>query len=163
MKLTSVTTVLVAGAFGLGLSPSAPAAAQSAACVNLLAGAGYAAWMAVEFGGTFHWTSSFPIGQHRCIALPVKDMTDGATYRVVVSAVLGSSKVACTPEPSPFVSSNTSSVVYNAWGTTLNVHCEMPTATSSAIIESTDITPSEDGLRALESHNAEGERPPPVD
>lgn len=154
-KLTSIAALCAAPLV------ATPASAQSAACVNLLVGAGYSAWMAVEFAGTYHWSSSFPIGQHRCIKLPVKDMVDGSTYRVVVSAALGSSKVKCTPEPSAFSKSNTSSVVYNAWGTTLNVHCKMPNVSSSALAESIDVTASEAGLNALEKHNSDGEMAPP--
>ncbi|MFN4088187.1 MAG: hypothetical protein ACK4QW_03975 [Alphaproteobacteria bacterium] len=36
----------------LRLVPEKPASAQQAACVNLLVGAGYAAWMGVKFGDT---------------------------------------------------------------------------------------------------------------
>ena len=119
---------LAACGLGIGLLAAPPASAQSAACVNLLVGAGYAAWMAVHFGDSYYWSSSFPIGQNRCIKLPVSGMVDGAPYTVVVSAVLGSSKVPCKPAPSPYSSKNTNSIVYNAWGTTLNVKCEMPAA-----------------------------------
>ncbi|MEY6431232.1 hypothetical protein ABC977_02290 [Thioalkalicoccus limnaeus] len=162
-RCSSFAAAAAAAALAVTVLAPKPAEAQSAACVNLLVGAGYAAWMGVEFAGTYHWSSSFPIGQHRCIKLPVKDMVDGNTYRVVVSAVLGSSKVPCTPEPSPYSSSNTSSVVYNAWGTTLNVHCEMPSAETTAVVEGVDITPSEAGLKALEKHKTEGELPPPTE
>ncbi|MFN4088188.1 MAG: hypothetical protein ACK4QW_03980 [Alphaproteobacteria bacterium] len=82
-------------------------------------------------------------------------MVDGAPYSVVVSAVLGSSKVPCTPDPSPYSSGNTSSVVYNAWGTTLNVHCQMPGAEAPAEAAAA-VEASEDGLKALETWKAEG-------
>ena len=152
--------------FSMGIAPSAPAMAQSAACVNLLVGAGYAAWMGVKFGDSIYWSSSFPIGQNRCVQLPVKGMVDGAPYSVVVSAVLGSSKVPCTPDPSPYSSSNRSSVVYNAWGTTLNVHCEMPGAGNMAADAAKPdadamVKPSEEGMKALEAWKAEGPKPAP--
>lgn len=150
---------------GLGLAPAKPAAAQSAACVNLLVGAGYAAWMGVKLGDSIYWSDSFPIGQHRCVALPVKGMVNGSPYSVVVSAVLGSSKVPCTPDPSPYSSSNTASVVYNAWGTTLNVHCEMPSAAAMGTAAKPDpdamAKPSAEGLKALETWKSEGPKPAP--
>ena len=132
-RLFSVSTLLSAALLGPGLLASPPAQAQSAACVNLLAGAGYAAWMGVKFGDSFYWSDSFPIGQYRCVKLPVSGMVDNAPYTVVVSAVLGSSKVECKQAPSPFNSKDTNSVVYNAWGTTLNVSCQMPQASANAV------------------------------
>lgn len=127
-RLVSLTlsACAVATTFGAAMLASPPARAQSAACVNLLAGAGYAAWMGVKFGDSFYWSDSFPIGQYRCVKLPVSGMVDNAPYSVVVSAVLGSSKVECKQAPSPFNSKDSNSVVYNAWGTTLNVSCQMP-------------------------------------
>jgi hypothetical protein len=159
-NLLNIRTSLAICAVGVGALAAQPAAAQSKACVSLLAGAGYAAWMAVKFGDSFYWSSSFPIGQTRCIDLPVSGMVDGAPYSVVVSAVLGSSKVACTPPPSPYSSSNTNSLSYLAWGTTLNVKCEMP---GSEIGATTDIgaTPSKEGLEALESWKKAGPQPAP--
>ncbi len=148
---------LGACAVGLCLLAAPPAVAQSAACVNLLAGAGYAAWMGVKFGDSFYWSSSFPIGQYRCVSLPVPGMVNGAPYQVVVSAVLGSSKVPCARDPSPYSSSDTNSVVYNAWGTTLSVKCEMPSPTSS----DAPVAPTPEGLEALEAWRREGPRPAP--
>lgn len=130
---TARNAVLSAALLGPALLAGQPAQAQSAACVNLLAGAGYAAWMGVKFGDSFYWSDSFPIGQYRCVKLPVSGMVDNAPYTVVVSAVLGSSKVECKQTPSPFNSKDTNSVVYNAWGTTLNVSCQMPQASASAV------------------------------
>ena len=147
----------IAGAVGLSVLAGQPAAAQSAACVNLLAGAGYAAWMGVKFGDSFYWSSSFPIGQYRCVRLPVSGMVNGAPYNVVVSAVLGSSKVQCNQQPSPYSSADTNSVVYNAWGTTLNVHCQMPTTDAS----DSSVTPTSEGLAALERWKKEGPKPAP--
>src|SRR5690606_29112745 len=115
----------------------------------------------VKFGDTIYWSDSFPIGQHRCIGLPVSGMVDGAPYSVVVSAVLGSSKVPCTPDPSPYSSANKSSVVYNAWGTTLNVHCAMPTAAEAKTDADAAVKPSDEGLKALETWKAEGAKPAP--
>jgi hypothetical protein len=136
-----------------------PCFAQSAACVNLLVGAGYAAWMGVHFGDSYYWSSSFPIGQTRCIKLPVSGMVNGAPYTVVVSAVLGSSKVLCTPIPSPYMSSDKNSVTYNAWGTTLNVKCQMPN--DGVSFSEVPFTPSVEGLDALEEQKIEGPQPAP--
>jgi hypothetical protein len=127
--------------------------------VNLLVGAGYAAWMGVKFGDRIYWSSSFPIGQTQCIKLPVSGMVNGAPYTVVVSAVLGSSKVPCTPSPSPYSSSDTNAVSYNAWGTTFNVTCQMPGVGAAAA--GVPITPSKEGLESLEKWKKEGPKPAP--
>lgn len=140
-RLLTLSTALSAALLGPALFAAPPAQAQSAACVNLLAGAGYAAWMGVKFGDSFYWSDSFPIGQYRCVKLPVSGMVDNAPYTVVVSAVLGSSKVECKQTPSPFNSKDTNSVVYNAWGTTLNVSCQMPQASASAVVVKADEPP----------------------
>jgi len=130
---SGLKALLAAGAFAAGALAHQPAQAQSAACVNLLAGAGYAAWMGVKFGDSFYWSDSFPIGQYRCVKLPVSGMVDNAPYTVVVSAMAGSSKVECKQAPSPYSSKDTNSVVYNAWGRTLNVSCQMPQAAANAV------------------------------
>ncbi|MCW5688535.1 MAG: hypothetical protein KIT76_08330 [Pseudolabrys sp.] len=140
-RLLCLSTALSAALIGPALFAAAPAQAQSAACVNLLAGAGYAAWMGVKFGDSFYWSDSFPIGQYRCVKLPVSGMVDNAPYTVVVSAVLGSSKVECKQAPSPYNSKDSNSVVYNAWGTTLNVSCVMPTASAGAMAVKGDEPP----------------------
>jgi len=137
----ALKTVFAAGAFVAAVVAHQPAQAQSAACVNLLAGAGYAAWMGVKFGDSFYWSDSFPIGQYRCVKLPVSGMVDNAPYSVVVSAMAGSSKVACTQAPSPYNSKDTNSVVYNAWGTTLNVSCQMPQPAANAVAVKSDEPP----------------------
>lgn len=154
---------LAAVTLGLGLSAAtaSPAKAQSAACVYLQPGAGYSAWMAVRYDGDYYWSSSFPIGQHRCKELPVGDMSEGDNYGVVVSAALGQSKVSCKPTPDPYNPDDSKSLVYHAWGQTLNVHCKMPNAESSAIMEATEVSPSEDGIEALKKHLEEGAMPPP--
>ena len=140
-RLLCLSAALSAAVLGPALFAAAPAQAQSAACVNLLAGAGYAAWMGVKFGDSFYWSDSFPIGQYRCVKLPVSGMVDNAPYTVVVSAVLGSSKVECKQAPSPYNSKDSNSVVYNAWGTTLNVSCVMPTASAGAMAVKGDEPP----------------------
>jgi hypothetical protein len=116
--------------------------------------------MGVKFGDSFYWSGSFPIGQTRCIGLPVSGMVNGAPYNVVVSAVLGSSKVVCTPPPSPYSSSDTNSVSYNAWGTTFNVTCEMPGAGTGVAVD-VGATGSKEGLDALEKWKKEGAQPVP--
>jgi hypothetical protein len=88
-------------------------------------------------------------------------MVDGAPYNVVVSAVLGSSKVVCTPAPSPYSSSDTNAVVYNAWGTTFNVTCQMPGAGNTGAAAAAAMTPSKEGLEALEKLKKEGPKPAP--
>lgn len=157
--LNTKTTLGVCGA-GLCMLVAQPCAAQSAACVNLLVGAGYAAWMGVNFGDSYYWSPSFAIGQTQCIKLPVSGMVNGAPYNVVVSAVLGSSKVACTPAPSPYSSSNTNSVSYNAWGTTFNVKCQMPGGANVGA-GAAAIAPSKEGLESLEKWKKEGPKPAP--
>lgn len=150
-----------AGALGFGLCMFATQSsfAQSAACVNLLVGAGYAAWMGVHFGDSYYWSGSFPIGQSRCVSLPVPGMVNGAPYTVVVSAVLGQSKVRCTPNPSPYSSSDTNTVTYNAWGGTQSVKCQMPSADQS--FSDVAPTPSKEGTDALEGWKKEGSKPAP--
>lgn len=160
-KLLNVKSNLAICAVALGTLAAQPCAAQTAACVNLLAGAGYSAWMAVKFGDSFYWSDSFPIGQHRCINLPVSGMVNGAPYSVVVSAVLGSSKVPCTPAPAPYSSSDTNTVSYNAWGTTLNVTCQMPSAANSISANAQPVGPSKEGQEALEKWKKEGAQPAP--
>ncbi len=123
--------------------------AQKSACVYLEPGAGYAAWMRVVSGGyASDWSSSFPIGQTRCQSLePIKD---GQEFTVQVSAVLGSSKVPCSPSMKR-VSSSEASVVYHAWGTTLSVKCQMP-GVSNAL--GATMEPSAEGLKAKEALEA---------
>jgi hypothetical protein len=153
------TLTLCAAGGALWVSVAAPVHAQSAACVNLLLGAGYAAWMGVHVGDSYHWSSSFPVGQSRCIKLPVQGMVNGAPYTVVVSAVLGSSKVPCTPEPSAWSSSNANSVSYNASGSSFRVKCRMPSVDVDFSDEPTT-SPSE-GIEALENWKKEGPKPAP--
>ncbi|MGB7045484.1 MAG: hypothetical protein WBD65_11435 [Methylocella sp.] len=116
--------------------------------------------MGVRLGDSYYWSPSFAIGQTQCIKLPVSGMVNGAPYTVVVSAVLGSSKVLCTPPPSPYSSSDTNTVSYNAWGTTLNVKCQMPGG-GAAAAGAAAITPSKEGLEALEKWKKEGAKPAP--
>ena len=127
--------------------------------MNLLVGAGYAAWMGVHFGDSYYWSSSFSIGQTKCVKLPVSGMVNGAPYNVVVSAILGHSKVGCTPAPSPYQSSDTNTVVYNAWGQTLNVKCQMPSPDLD--FSHVPVTPSKEGLDALETWQKEGPKAAP--
>lgn len=148
---------------GLTMAVAQPASAQTAACVNLLVGSGYSAWMGVKFANSFYWSESFPIGQSRCIRLPVEGMVDGAPYEVVVSAALGSSKVPCTPNPGNYTSANKNSVTYNAWGTTLNVKCEMPHPDNLNEINNLPIKPTAEGQKVLEMHKTEGSKPAPTE
>jgi hypothetical protein len=136
---------------------AAPSAfAQQAACVHLLVGAGYAAWMRVVSGNyASEWSDSFPIGQTRCQSLAA--IGDGQPFTVQVSAVLGSSKVPCNPPNIPRVAASTTSVTFQAWGTTLNVNCEMPSVQNAKSMD-TSTTPSKEGLKALEKVQKEGAR-----
>lgn len=131
--------------------------AQSAACVYLEPGAGYAAWIRVVSGSfTSEWSSSFPIGQYRCV-----DMTpiaNGAPYTVQISAVLGSSQVACQPANQTRSSAMTGSITFLASGTSLNVKCNMPVATSSTTVA--DVTPNPEGIKAAEAIKANPPAPP---
>jgi hypothetical protein len=164
MNLTKLfNTKTTSGVFAAGLCMlvAQPCFAQSKACVNLLVGAGYAAWAGVHFGDSYYWTGSFGIGSTGCVTLPVSGMVDGAPYNVVVSAVLGSSKVVCTPAPSPWSSSDTNAVVYNAWGTTFNVTCQMPGGGNTGAAAAAAMTPSKEGLEALEKLKKEGPKPAP--
>ncbi len=148
------------GACGAGLSLliAQPCVAQKAACVNLLAGAGYATWMGVEFGNTRYWSESFAIGQYGCVKLPVPGMADGAPYKVIIYPVLGHTFY-CTPVPSPYSSKDRNAVTYNAWGTALDAVCEMPFGTPSSAAMA--ITPSKEGVDALEKWRKEGPLPAP--
>jgi hypothetical protein len=151
---TIFKTISKVGFCGLGawLLLVQPSAAQSKACVYLTPGSGYAAWMGVHFGDSFYWSGSFAIGQTGCVSLPVAGMVNGAPYNVVVSAIAGSSKVQCTPSPSPYSSSDRNTVTYLAWGTTFNVTCQMPGATGAE----ESLTPTKEGLDALDKHQKEG-------
>ncbi len=157
----------VATKFGLSLSVvgllllSAPSAhAQSSACVHLMVGAGYAAWMRVVSGDyATSWSDSFPIGQTRCKSLG--NIANGREFTVEVSAVLGSSKVHCTPSL-PRVAASTATVTFQAWGTTLSVKCQMPASDSLSAVD-VSTTPSKDGLKAAEVVKREGGNLKPPD
>lgn len=159
-KLSNTKTGLGVCGVGLCMLVAQPCVAQTAACVNLLVGAGYAAWMGVKLGDSITWSSSFPIGQSRCVKLPVPGMVNGAPYTVVVSAFLGSSKVPCTPPPSPYSSNDSNSVTYNAWGTVRDVKCQMPGVGNVGSAD-VPITPSKEGLKSLENWKKEGPKPAP--
>ncbi len=139
---------LATAVLGIALS-SAPASAQSAACVHLLVGAGYAAKMHVV-SGTFHtdWSSSFPIGQTKC--QPLDGVGDGQTFSVQVKADLGETQT-CTPANIVRVAASKSSVTFQAWGTTLNVHCEEPSTVANPEREVAARTPSAEGQKAAAS------------
>jgi hypothetical protein len=135
-------------------SVSGTASAQQSACVYLKPGAGYAAWMRVVSGGySSEWSDLFAIGQYRCQSLG--SIGDGQPYTVQVSALLGSSKVACTPDNVKRVASAPGSVTYLASGTTLHVQCSMPSQEDAASADSSP-TPSKEGLAAAEKVKKEG-------
>ena len=126
------------------------AAAQSKACVSLLVGAGYAAEMRVV-SGAFHtdWSGSFPIGKTVC--QPLDGVGNGNKFSVEVHAILGKTQT-CTPANIVRVASSTSSVTFQAWGTTLNVKCEEPD-TANAERDAATMTVNPEGKKA-------GENPP---
>jgi len=96
--------------------------AQSAACVFLKTGSGYAAKMRVKYGSTTTaWSGSFAINEFKCQSLA--DVVDGTEVVVQVDAIAGETKTCGS-----FVLAKTStSVTYLASGTTLGVKCSMPT------------------------------------
>jgi hypothetical protein len=143
---------------GLPLLIAQPCAAQQAVCVNLLFGSGYATWMAVEFNNTRYWSKSFPVCQYDCVKLPVPGMVDGAPYKVIIYPVLGHTWN-CTPNPTPYSSKAWYSLTYHASGTVQDAVCEMPFGTPSS--DATAMTPSKEGLEALEKWKKEGPKPFP--
>jgi hypothetical protein len=131
------------------LLSSAPALAQSRACVQLLVGAGYAAEMRIV-SDKFHtdWSSSFAIGSTVC--QPLDGVGDGMKFSVEVKAILGKT-VTCKPSDAVRVAASKSSVTFQAWGTTLNVKCEEPGISENADRDTAARTPSADGKKAEKS------------
>lgn len=129
--------------------PASQASAQSAACVHLLVGAGYAAKMRVV-AGKFHtdWSGSFAIGSTKCQSLD--GVADGQAFSVEVSAVLGETKT-CKPENVVRAAGSKSSVTFQAWGTTLSVKCEEPSAADNAERDAAARTSNADGEKAAKS------------
>lgn len=124
---------------------AAPLQAYAAkdACVSLLVGAGYAAKMRIVSGQfSTEWSDSFPIGQTRCQSLD--GVPIGNQYTVEVHAILGKTK-SCTPSITH--SAGEGSITFQAWGTTLNVHCEMPSSNAAFMLESGH-EPNADGIKA---------------
>lgn len=153
-KACSIVAVLLLGAF----ASAVPAAAQSQACVSLLVGAGYAAEMNVTWsGGSTGWSSSFPIGQTKCQSL--EGVPTGTQYTVKVYAILGKTQN-CSPSLTKV--SGGPNAVFQAWGTTLNVKCEMPGSSEaqkdSAAIEKASKTPSPAGAAAAKKAKANGDK-----
>ena len=125
-----VAAVPVMACAVLLLALATPAAAQNEACVHLQVGSGYAATMQVNFEGAVIGPSdSFAIGQTQCESLAA--VPDGVEFSVQVNALAGNS-VVCTPSNIPRSAALPVSITYNASGTTLNVHCDAPTAGTSA-------------------------------
>lgn len=130
----------------LGLMGSGTVMAQSAACVHLLVGAGYAAEMRIVYGNLHtDWSSSFAIGSTKCQSLSA--VPDGSTFTVEVHALAGETKK-CTPENVVRSAASTSSVTFQAWGPTLGVKCQEPNATESAEMTKAARTPNPDGEKA---------------
>ncbi|WP_424095671.1 hypothetical protein [Moorena producens] len=103
-----------------------PALAQAKSCISLLVGAGYAAEMrVVSQDGNSPWTGSFPIGQTKCIDLDSIPVQNGHVFNTEIHALLGETKT-CDPQFVIRDTSDPNSLVYQAWGTTLNVSCKQP-------------------------------------
>ncbi len=123
-RLPLLWTVVVGLAGALCGALATPAAAQQEACVFLQAGAGYAATMSVTFAGaTIGPSGTFDVGQTRC--LPLTAVGDGVPFSVQVHAILGQTGT-CTPSDITRNAGSNVNVTYFATGTTLNVHCFMP-------------------------------------
>ncbi len=149
---------LIALACSAPLFAASPALAQQSACVSLLVGAGYCAWMGVKSGRFFSgWSPEFCIGRTQCVSL--SDLANGAQYSVLVKAALGKTAT-CQPASSAYNSSYPNSVTYLAWGTTLSVQCKMPTADILDRIDKS-VMPSKEGLDAAERVRKEGPTVPP--
>jgi hypothetical protein len=141
------------------VSSSRPVFAQSSACVNLLVGAGYAAYVEVVWqGGSTGWSSSFPIGKTKC--QPLSGVPVGTAYTVKVAAMAGKT-VDCSPKDIVKTASG-NNPVFNAWGQTLNVHCEMPGNEASMSEMDKASTPSAEG-KAAAKKAMEHPTPPPDD
>ncbi|MEI8354745.1 MAG: hypothetical protein WCG31_01395 [Deltaproteobacteria bacterium] len=116
--LAAIVTMMMASA----------AFAQQKVCINLLAGAGYAAKMYVIVGSVqSQETSSFPIGQTKCITLsdvvPAgTEIKPGTEITTKIKAILGRTET-CTPDKIKYDPKRTDNIVYNAKGTTQNVKC----------------------------------------
>ena len=126
MKMWKLMAACLALVLALTFAWPMQAYAYDKSCVSLLVGAGYAARMRTQInlpGGTVYteWTGSFPIGQTRC--QDVGWVPPGASFVAEVNAVLGETKT-CTPGITQ--AGGPGSAVWQAWGTTLNVRCEMP-------------------------------------
>ncbi len=141
-RILSAALVLIVGSLGF----SSHANAQSNACVSLLVGAGYAAEMRVV-AGSFHtdWSSSFPIGKTVCQSL--SGVGDGVAFSVEVHALVGKT-VTCTPSNIKRVAASQSSAVFQAWGTTLNVHCKEPSNAADAERDAATMSASPEGKKA---------------
>lgn len=125
-----------------------PMQAQAAeeACVSLLVGAGYAAKMRIKSGDfKTDWSGSFAIGQTRCQSL--EGVPVGNKYTVEVEAILGEKKDC---EPSITHSTGQGSITFQAWGTTLNVKCKMPSS-RDAFMEKPGHEASPEGIKAKEA------------
>jgi len=113
------------------------------ACVSLLVGAGYAAHMRIKSGAfKTDWSKSFAIGQTRCQSL--EGVPYGKKFTVEVHAILGKKK---NCSPSIEHSKGSGSITFQAWGTTLNVKCKMPTS-NSGHVSGFGHTPNANGVKA---------------
>ncbi len=132
--------------FLLMLMGSGAASAQSAACVHLLVGAGFAAKMRVVYGNLHtDWSDSFAIGSTKCQSLSA--VPDGSTFTVEVHALAGEDKN-CSPENVVRSAASPSSVTFQTWGTTFGVKCQEPGATENAEMTKAARTPNPDGEKA---------------
>jgi hypothetical protein len=118
--------------------------AAEEACVSLLVGAGYAAKMRIKSGDfKTDWSGSFPIGKTKCQSL--NGVPVGNKFTVEVHAILGESKD-CSPSITH--SQGEGSITFQAWGTTLNVKCEMPKS-DAAVLSEGGHEANPDGIKAM--------------
>jgi hypothetical protein len=132
--MVAVIPVMVSAFLLVALA--APAAAQPFACVHLQVGSGYAATMQINYEDSTGFpglkigpSNTFDIGQTQCLSLQF--VPDDAVWSVQVNAELGDSTI-CTPSNIPRSPGSPITVTFMASGTVRNVHCDMPTAGSSA-------------------------------
>lgn len=116
MKVAIVPLVLVAMAV---LCTATPAAAQSAVCVYLQPGVGYAAQMrAISTNFDSGWSDTYAVDNWRCAKLA--EVPHGNTVKLEVHAILGETKTCASFTRD---AKNTATVTYFATGGTLSVRC----------------------------------------
>lgn len=102
---------------GICVLQAQPSFAQTAACVHMKVGVGYAAHYGLIFDGkTFGSSKKINVGQTGCVALPVSGMTDGSQFTMQVYPIASRKRQTCQPAPATYSSSAQGKLVYNATG-----------------------------------------------